>query len=295
MTAIASPAPKPLPRLIFDNRIVRFLVLFSVVLAVDVGCWVVPAVTMKYIPAASRDLFTAATGAAGAIALLLVYWTFVRLMEHRPVRELKPGALPGALAGIAIGLGLFVTVIAILWQMEIAHIEPAAGQPVVTALNMAVLTGVGEELVFRGVVFRILEEMFGTLTALVLSAAFFGLAHLGNPGATLTSGAAIMLEAGLLLAAFYLFTRTLWLAMGVHFGWNFAEGGVFGGEVSGQKFHGILHTTLTGPDLWSGGKFGAEGSVVAVAVCTTVALVFLVLAIRRGEWKGLRLAINDRG
>jgi membrane protease YdiL (CAAX protease family) len=284
-----------LMRKIFDNRVLRFFVLFIAVMAVDVGCWAIPAIAMKSTPALNTDAFRIASSALGAAALLLVYWLLVRLMEHRPVRELKLSALPGALGGIVIGLGLFVAVIGALWQLGYAHVEQTPGQPLAAALNMAVLSGVGEELVFRGVLFRIFEEMFGSLVALIVSAAFFGLAHLGNPGATAMSGAAIMLEAGLLLAAFYMFARSLWLAMGVHAGWNFAEGGIFGGEVSGQKFHGLLHTTLTGPDLWSGGKFGAEGSIVAVAVCTAVALAVLTLAIRRGEWKGLRLAVNDRG
>jgi hypothetical protein len=136
--------------------------------------------------------------------------------------------------------------------------------------------------------------MFGTVVALMVSAGFFGLIHMGNHGATVMSGVAIALEAGLLLAVSYAVVRNLWLPIGLHFGWNFAESGIFGSVVSGNAFKGLFSTTLTGPDLLTGGKFGPEASVVAVAVCATAALVILVIAIRRGEWKGLRLSINDR-
>ncbi|HEX4861358.1 MAG TPA: CPBP family intramembrane glutamic endopeptidase, partial [Rhizomicrobium sp.] len=120
------------------------------------------------------------------------------------------------------------------------------------------------------------------------------LTHLGNHGATLTSAAAIALEAGILLGVCYMAVRNLWLPIGLHFGWNFAESGIFGSIVSGNAFKGVFATTMTGPELLTGGAFGPEASVVAVAVCGTAALVILSVALRRGEWKALRLTINDR-
>ena len=61
-----------------------------------------------------------------------------------------------------------------------------------------------------------------------MSFTFFGLIHAANKGATLESTLAIALEAGILLAASYILTRSLWLPIGLHFGWNFTEGGIFG-------------------------------------------------------------------
>jgi hypothetical protein len=136
--------------------------------------------------------------------------------------------------------------------------------------------------------------MFGSLTALVVSAAFFGLTHLGNAHATMTGAAAIALEAGILLGVCYMAVRNLWLPIGLHFGWNFTEGGIFGSAVSGNDFTGIFTTTTSGPDLLTGGAFGPEASIVAVAICGAAALIIFVIALRRGEWKPLHLAINDR-
>src|SRR5581483_7760086 len=105
------------------------------------------------------------------------------------------------------------------------------------------------------------------------------------------SSAAIALEAGILLAAAYLLTRSLWLPIGLHFGWNFTEGGIFGAAVSGNGAKGLINTSLSGPQLLSGGAFGPEASVAAVGVCLVAAVVMLVLAARRGEWRPLRLRI----
>src|SRR5262249_26286200 len=144
-------------------------------------------------------------------------------------------------------------------------------------------------LTFRGGLFRIVEERFGTFVGLLISAGFFGAVHFGNPGATVVSSVAIALEAGLLLALAYTATRSLWVPIGLHFAWNFTEGGVFSTEVSGNTVHGVLATKLAGPELMTGGTFGPEASVIAVAICLVLAAVFLVMTVRRGQWKPFTL------
>jgi uncharacterized protein len=283
-------------RVVFDNRIVRFVLLFVFTTAAYAGTQIASIVLMKAVAPQQREIAAIVFGIVASLALLLVYWLFVRLMEHRRVGELAPRRAPANLiAGAVIGIGLFSAVIAVLSLMGIAHVGPFdANQSLVRVGNMAVLSGIGEELIFRGVVFRIFEEMFGSLTALIVSAAFFGFTHLGNSHATLTSAVAIALEAGILLGVCYMAVRNLWLPIGLHFGWNFAEGGIFGSTVSGNAFNGLFTTTMTGPPLLTGGAFGPEASVVAVAICGTAALAIFAVALRRGEWKPLRLAIYDR-
>ncbi len=136
----------------------------------------------------------------------------------------------------------------------------------------------------RAIVFRIVEESLGTWTALALSASLFGFLHAFNPGATATSTAAIALEAGILLAAAFLFTRRLWMAIGLHAGWNFTEGGLFGASVSGGAAHGLLRSRFSGAPLLSGGAFGPEASIVAVLVCLTAGILLLARARRRGHF-----------
>jgi hypothetical protein len=146
-----------------------------------------------------------------------------------------------------------------------------------------ILSAVLEEVVMRGVVFRLLEQSLGSWIALAISAAIFGLLHLLNPGATLLNAGAVMVEAGILLAAAYMVTRRLWFCIGIHFAWNFTEGGIFSAAVSGGHTQGLLQSKLTGPDWLSGGAFGAEGSLVAIAICTAAGALLVARAVRKGN------------
>ena len=138
---------------------------------------------------------------------------------------------------------------------------------------------------FRGVLFRRLEAALGTSVALLISASVFGLLHAGNAGASWTSTLAIALESGVLLGILYAATRSLWLPIGLHLGWNFTEGGVFGAAVSGGQYQGIFPATLSGPDWLTGGAFGPEASVAALIVSLCASTVLAWYAVRGGMWR----------
>jgi hypothetical protein len=159
----------------------------------------------------------------------------------------------------------------------------------VALFGFSAAAAVTEELIFRGVLFRIIEGRIGTWLALALTAALFGMSHLFNAHATVWGALSIAVEAGAMLGAAYVATRNLWVPIGVHFAWNFAEGGVFGTNVSGTDSpQGLLHGVLSGPTAISGGEFGPEASVYALAVGVLVTVVFLMVARRRGRLVPLR-------
>jgi uncharacterized protein len=220
-----------------------------------------------------------------ALGAVLGYYTFVRIVERRPVEELiSRGCLQEAAAGMVIGAGLFSIVIGVLFALGSYSATAAKDSSVVLpALIIAVMAGVTEELLVRAVAFRILESWLGSWWALGISAIFFGLLHLANPQATVLSSAAIALEAGVMLAAAYMLTRRIWLAIGIHTAWNFTQGGIFGAPTSGVQSHGYLEGHLHGPSLLTGGAFGPEASLVAVAICLGAGLWFLKLAAARGH------------
>jgi membrane protease YdiL (CAAX protease family) len=233
----------------------------------------------KYLPAAALGI---------GVTLLAIYVLLVRLIERRWARELSPvRGLPLAIGGALFGLALFCAIYAVLWALGIAQWQGITGFGDFLTLSLfsTVLAPIGEELVMRGGVFRILEDSFGTAVALILSAALFGFLHAYNPGATIFSSVAIALEAGILLGAAYAVSRNLWLPIGLHFGWNFSEGNVFGAAVSGNGGgEGIVNMPLSGPQLLTGGAFGPEASVVAMVVSLLAAFVFIALTIRKGRW-----------
>jgi membrane protease YdiL (CAAX protease family) len=202
------------------------------------------------------------------------------------MRELSPRDIPTfGVAGFVTGAVLFSVVVGVLWLAGSYHVIGTDPQLdwLPGVLVAGVGAGIGEEIIARGVIFRIVEEGLGTWWALLISAAFFGAAHIFNPGATLWSSAAIAIEAGLLLAMIYHVTRSLWACIGLHAAWNIMQGTVYGIPVSGGASKGWLVSSRTGPDWLSGGVFGAEASVVALAACSLLTLALLIVALRRGS------------
>jgi len=225
-------------------------------------------------------------GTLTAVLALLVYAWVVRRTEHRtPVEVARSGAAGALGRGLLIGAGLFTAVIAniaLLGGYRVGGWGSVSGAVALAGFTAA--AAVTEELLFRGVLFRIVEERIGTWWSLGLTGLLFGLVHLLNPHASLWGAIAIAVEAGGMLGAAYAATRTLWLPIGLHFAWNFAEGGIFGTGISGTDGpRGLLDGVTSGPAVLSGGEFGPEASLYSVLGGVVVTAVFLVLARRRGH------------
>jgi hypothetical protein len=213
-----------------------------------------------------------------ALVCFCVYLAGVKWIERREPAEFAPArALPELVTGFGIGFLLFSAVIGILFAAGVYH-PSGWGAPghLAQGFFLAVLAGVTEEILFRGLLFRLSARIIGTWGALVFTSALFGLAHAANPGATFSSSLAIALEAGALLGAAYAVTGRLWLPIALHIGWNFTEGSIFSMSISGtDKHEGLMQGSLSGPRLLTGGAFGPEASVVAVILCFAVAILFL--------------------
>jgi membrane protease YdiL (CAAX protease family) len=219
------------------------------------------------------------------VSTLGSYAILVKAVERRPMQEfaLRDLATLGP-AGVLLGSALFSVVVLVLWLAGSYHVTGTNPEVnwLPAVLTVGLSAGVGEEIITRGVLFRIVEEGLGTWWALAISALFFGAAHIFNPGATLWSSLAIAIEAGVLLALLYHVTRSLWPCIGLHAAWNIMQGTVFGIPVSGTGAHGWLISERTGPDWLSGGVFGAEASVVALILCSCCSALLLIIALRRG-------------
>lgn len=217
---------------------------------------------------------------------MLAYAAYVRWVERRPVTEFgRPGAVREWAVGVALGFGaitLTVAVIAALGGYRVTGWNPPS--VLVPVLALAIFSGIFEEIIARGLVFRLLEQWLGSWTALALSALLFGFLHILNPNATALAAAAISIEAGILLGALYMLTRRLWMAIGLHMAWNFTQGGIYGIPVSGLEVEGLLFNTMQGPTLLTGGAFGAEASLPAIVVCTSLGLWVLYRAHRKGRF-----------
>lgn len=235
---------------------------------------------------AGNPLLQTAVVVGWAAVGFAVYLAFVRLVERRPVTELGlPGMGRQLGVGVLIGAGLYTACILILMVAGIYRIDglnPISAM--LTAIPLALSSGIFEELLFRGALFRIVEEWLGSWISLAVSSLVFGLVHLINPNATLMGAIFISAEAGILLAAAYMLTRRLWMSMGFHMAWNYTQTGLFSGAVSGNDTDpGLIKPVINGPVLLTGGDFGVESSVIAFLLCTATGILLLMMAVRRGH------------
>jgi len=294
MNTTVMDVPPPLPldgrpawkRWLIDSPLAR-IVIFAILLALSITVFNF-VLKLAGLPSAGLDSITPASTLRRLVMIIpfvLSYWVLVRFIEKRRIAELAPSRAPiGILTGLAAGALLFSTIVGVIalsggYQIGGFNSEVAWLAQIVM---LGIAPGITEEIVCRGVLFRIVEEGLGTWAALVISALFFGAAHLGNPNATLWSAMAIAIEAGLLFGMLYNVTRSLWICMGLHAAWNIMQGSVYGISVSGIAQKGWIAPRISGPDWLTGGSFGAEASVVALACCSVLTAVLVVVAVRRG-------------
>lgn len=208
------------------------------------------------------------------------------LERRRPAIEYAPRRCSGLVAGLALGAVVCLVVTGVIWLLGgISFVGVDPNPPWLSQLvSLGLVAGVAEEIVLRGVLFRYVESVLGTWASVAVSAVVFGGLHLGNPNATLTGAVAIALEAGVMFAVLYALTRSLWVVVGVHAGWNVMQGLGLGIVVSGSSDHGMgfLVSHPAGSDLVSGGIFGIEASVVSVAVWLVLAAYLSWRLVRTG-------------
>ena len=198
----------------------------------------------------------------GSITLLIVYALAIGLAERRKPTELSlKHAAPDLIVGLLIGGILIALIVGALWAAGWVTITPTPITRVAESIKQAIQSGVAEEILIRLIVFRLLWRATALWPAFIITALLFGGLHLANPDATLFS--ALCLAAGEGIGAgLYLLTGRIWMSIGMHAGWNFAQGWLFGAAVSGLDTFpgGPLQTQpVTGVnEMLSGGGFGPE-------------------------------------
>jgi membrane protease YdiL (CAAX protease family) len=282
------------------RRFVDFpLVAMVIAVALFIAANSVSGLVDKLLPPLPADAARVIKATIAIILVLAAYKLVIVHLGERPRDDLKFRAAPKSLsAGLLIGFALFCALAGIAALFGGYRIVgPGDTRELVKDLTgMTILAAFMEELLFRGILFRWIEEFAGSWAALAVTSALFGLAHLFNPNATWTSSLAIMVEAGMMLGGAYMLARNLWLPMGIHAAWNFTQGFIFDVPVSGTDMHGLVQAKLSGPVLLSGGAFGLEASMIGVLLSIPLGVGLIVAAARRDRvvrpsWvEGLRLA-----
>lgn len=208
------------------------------------------------------------------IAITLSVFLARRFLDKRSFSslglKLDKWVLLDSLAGIAVTFFMMGTIYLIEWRLgwltfdgfawQVDHIPTVLGGSL-GMLAVFIFVGWNEELLSRGYHLQTLASGMNLFWGVLISSAIFGILHLGNPNATWVSAVGILF-AGLFLAYGYLSTKQLWLPIGLHIGWNFFEGVVFGFPVSGLDIYRLTRITVSGPEIWTGGAFGPEAGLV---------------------------------
>lgn len=264
-----SPRPTRTARLIAHplSRIV--IASFAVTLPVALTLILVQQVMDK----SMRQIWPQLVCAALCVAAYVMY---VQKVEKREVVEFsRVGAGREIFHGIAIGVAAILVVISTMMATGAFHVVGSnPWTSLLSPFSEMILVAFFEEILFRGIIFRIIEKSLGTFLSLLISAILFALAHLPNAAISLM-GVAVTAMAGLLFCAAYMLTRRLWLAIGIHFAWNFMSDAVFSLPTSGHPAKGLLQGQLSGPEWLSGGAYGIEASLVTLVVLSIVTLWLL--------------------
>lgn len=226
------------------------------------------------------------TGIVVALLAIVSYTYLFKFYEKREVNEFSTNRLFKSLTiGFIIGVvlqSLTILVIYLKGGYSIVSINPILF--LVPPLTMAFTSAIFEEILMRGIIFRITEEKLGSYFALFISAILFGAMHLGNPNSSLIMAIGLAIQAGLLLAAAYIYSRNLWFPIAIHFAWNFTQTAIYGANVSGATMSKTLITSkIEGAEWFTGGEFGPEGSIQATVFCLIATVILLILSHKEGK------------
>lgn len=232
------------------------------------------------------------------VAVLAIgsYHLLFRFYEKRTITELSAeNGMKFIIIGVILGLllqSLTILVIYLQGGYSVVSVNPVSY--LILPLSMGITSGVVEEIIIRGIIFRIIEEKLGSYWALFISALLFGMLHIANPNSSFLMALGLSVQAGLLLGVAFIFSRNLWFPIAIHFAWNFSQSGIFGAAVSGGAISKTLVTAeITGENWFTGGNFGPEGSIQATLFCLVAAIILLILSCKNGRIISPYWKIND--
>ncbi|MFC2134126.1 lysostaphin resistance A-like protein [Bacteroidota bacterium] len=233
----------------------------------------------------ARDIFF-------LILFILLYGLYTRYVERREPLELSfPKFFKELGLGVSIpfaAVGFMVALMMVLGYYEITGFGDFINLS--DSFRKQMMVGFSEELIFRLILFKLVEEFAGSWWGLIVQGLIFGFAHLGNPNASVWTSIGLVADSTLLLGGAYMLTRRIWLVMGLHWSWNFFQAGVFGMPNSGFVQPSWIQASIEGPEWFTGGAWGIEASYISIAINLIIGLYFVKLVIDNGllvmpSWK----------
>jgi uncharacterized protein len=276
MNTATADIPRPsLGKRLLANPFVRILL----AIAASIGTMALLLMLSEIVPKPMRVAWPTLLAAAGCLA---GYRFYVRKVEKRaPAEASGPGVLRELGTGFGIGAALAVGVAGVLLLCGALQVQGLGDwRAIFKPLPEQIMVATFEELVFRAILFRIVEQRWGLRIAVVSNVLLFALAHLPNEHISVVAILATA-AAGAGLLGVYLLTRRVWIAMGMHFAWNYLFDALMSVPVSGHAARGWIQVAPAGPEWLSGGAYGVEGSVVTLLAWSAAAVVLFRVAGQR--------------
>jgi membrane protease YdiL (CAAX protease family) len=221
-----------------------------------------------------------------SICILASYIALNRYYERRKVTELSTHNI-GKYLFVGLLLGLLIPSLSVLVTylkgefviLSVSNITFIFLRDFTISIGLGIATAVFEEVLFRGVLFRLMEEKLGSYLALIISGIIFGFAHLVNENSSFLLGLSISIMSVFIISA-YIYTRSLWFTIAIHFAFNFAEINIFGTEVDTNSTS--IMVSQEGSKWFTGGE-GLDPSVQVVVLCLIAGIILLVLSHKKGN------------
>ena len=265
------------------------LIIQTIIMLLFIGCIGIPAGLIVTIPnnSTSDQNLLLLNEVISLIAITLSVFFARRFIDKRSISSLGLKISTRAIRDLIVGFLIAFISLAFLYVMEVVfgwvkfnsfawEVQPPGTvlSRILLSLVVFILVGWNEELLACGYHLQVIESGTNTSVGLIVSAIMFGMLHIFNPNANWVSTMGVTL-AGIFLGFGYVRTRLLWLPIGLHIGWNFSEGVIFGFPVSGLTGFQITNNTFSGPLLWTGGSFGPEaGLIVLPALILGTGLIY---------------------
>jgi hypothetical protein len=261
--------------------LVRIIIAFLFLCPVFLLNKVFRSVVTSSAPAEMRTYFAYAEAIVFFFVFLTAYGLYAKFIEKRKAFEIS-----SKLGCKEFGKGFFISVVlvgAVVAYMAVIGNYMIAGwnpdKKVVIDLFIKFMIGaLLEEIIFRLIIFRLTEELLGTWIALIIQAVLFGFAHMANDNSTLFTSFSVIIVGGIIYTGAFMYTRRIWLVLGLHAGWNYFQSGIFGMPNSGTAYKGLIFPDIRGEEWITGGSWGIEASYMAILVVLIAGVYFIIKA-----------------
>ena len=227
---------------------------------------------------------------------LIAYRLYTNNIEKRKALEFNTKSLiPEFGVGFLISMSIVCLMVVLMMLFGYYRVN-SFNSPMVLADRTIVyyMGSFTEELLFRVILFKLVEEFAGSWIGIIVQGLVFGFAHIGNENATILTSLSLVISDTILFGAAYMLTRRIWLIWGLHFSWNFFQEGIFGMPNSGSQSDGLIKPIIDGPQWVTGGKFGIEASIIAITIWFIIGIIIMKKAIEKNQlvlptWKRSKL------